>query len=856
MDGFEAFEHLFVGTRSAGHRPARPGARDDRLPRRAATGRWRRPCGTSSARSPACRSRRCSAAPTDGLPVYASCGMLLPPAARAESALRLRDEGFKALKIRIDPRALDRGARGRGRDARRGRRLDGDHGRPQPGLADGRRLVPLARPQGGPGDRGATRRVRRPVAGGAARRDRPARPGRAARVDAGGAHRRWRDDPDLHRAAGRARGRRLRRPPAGRRPGRRDVARPDLRRARPRPEPLVQPAHLDQRDRPARQPPRRGRRRWRPVPRVSRTTRPAGPPNVATSCSPSRSARAPTGSSTSRPRPASASSSTRPPSSATPHDDRRARHDRRLARARGRDRAADRAVHRRRSVPAASGRTFDDIAGRDGSRIATVAEGGVEDVDRAVAAARRSFDDRRWSDQPPAARKRVLLRLAELVREHLDELALLESLDVGKPIRDTLSVDIPSAATTLQWYAETIDKVYGEVGPTGPDALSLVTREPIGVVAAIVPWNYPMIITAWKLGAALATGQFGRPQARQPVAADRAPPRRAGRRGRAAGRRPQRRDRPGCGHRRRPRPPSGRRQDRVHRVDRGRPVAAPRGRRVGRQGDLARARRQEPAGRPRRRRRSRGRPPRRSAGGSSTTAARRATPGRGSSSIARSARSSSSGSPRSGGSSRRASRSTRGRGSARSSTTDSSRRSSATWTSAARRAPGRVRRRARPRGDRRLLRRADDPRRRGQHDAGRARGDLRAGPDRAPSSTTRTRRSPSPTTRRTAWPPACGPATSTGPTGSRAGSGPGSSRSTRSTRRTSRSRSAATSSRGSGATRASTRSTATPSSRRPGSTCRAAEPRGRVPADRGPGVHSPFDDVERSATGSRGDGHD
>jgi len=159
-----------------------------------------------------------------------------------------------------------------------------------------------------------------------------------------------------------------------------------------------------------------------------------------------------------------------------------------------------------RFVAAASGRTFDDIAGRDGSRIAQVAEGGIEDVDRAVAAARRSFDDRRWSDQPPVARKRVLLRLAELVREHLEELALLESLDVGKPIRDTLNVDIPNAATTLQWYAETIDKAYGEVGPTGPDALSLVTREPIGVVAAIVPWNYPMIITAWKLGPALAAG--------------------------------------------------------------------------------------------------------------------------------------------------------------------------------------------------------------------------------------------------------------------------------------------------------------------------------------------------------------
>jgi acyl-CoA reductase-like NAD-dependent aldehyde dehydrogenase len=159
-----------------------------------------------------------------------------------------------------------------------------------------------------------------------------------------------------------------------------------------------------------------------------------------------------------------------------------------------------------RSVAAASGATFPDIAGRDGSTIADVAEGGVEDIDRAVAAARRSFDDRRWADQSPANRKRVLLKLADLIRANRDELALLESLDVGKPIRDTLAVDVPSAAKTIQWYAETIDKVYGEVGPTGPDALSLVTREPIGVVAAIVPWNYPLIITAWKLGAALATG--------------------------------------------------------------------------------------------------------------------------------------------------------------------------------------------------------------------------------------------------------------------------------------------------------------------------------------------------------------
>jgi acyl-CoA reductase-like NAD-dependent aldehyde dehydrogenase len=130
----------------------------------------------------------------------------------------------------------------------------------------------------------------------------------------------------------------------------------------------------------------------------------------------------------------------------------------------------------------------------------------VEDIDRAVGAARRSFDERRWADMSPAKRKIILLRLAESIRANRDELALLESLDVGKPIRDALSVDVPSAAKTIQWFAETIDKVYGEIGPTGPDALSLVTREPIGVVGAIVPWNYPLIVTAWKVGAALAAG--------------------------------------------------------------------------------------------------------------------------------------------------------------------------------------------------------------------------------------------------------------------------------------------------------------------------------------------------------------
>ena len=159
-----------------------------------------------------------------------------------------------------------------------------------------------------------------------------------------------------------------------------------------------------------------------------------------------------------------------------------------------------------RLVPAASGRTYPDRTARDGSLVADVAECGEEDVDRAVKAARRAFDDGRWSDLAPADRKRILLRFAELVRDDLEYLALVESLDCGKPIRDTLRVDAPKPAITLQWYAEVIDKLYGEVAPTDTATLAYVTREPIGVCGLIVPWNYPLIITAWKLGAALAAG--------------------------------------------------------------------------------------------------------------------------------------------------------------------------------------------------------------------------------------------------------------------------------------------------------------------------------------------------------------
>ena len=157
-------------------------------------------------------------------------------------------------------------------------------------------------------------------------------------------------------------------------------------------------------------------------------------------------------------------------------------------------------------VDALSGETFSDVGPRDGTEIASVAAGGAEDVDRAVRAARRVFEDGSWRDLPPKERKRVLLRFASLIRENAEALALAETLDVGKPISESVRVDVAGAANCVQWYAEAIDKVYDEIAPAGPGALALVTREPLGVIGAVVPWNYPMMISAWKIAPALATG--------------------------------------------------------------------------------------------------------------------------------------------------------------------------------------------------------------------------------------------------------------------------------------------------------------------------------------------------------------
>ena len=159
-----------------------------------------------------------------------------------------------------------------------------------------------------------------------------------------------------------------------------------------------------------------------------------------------------------------------------------------------------------RYLDAASGETFDCLSPIDGRRLARVAATDSADVDAAVAAARGAFNKGTWARMAPSRRKRVLLRFAELILKHTEELALLETLDMGKPIADSTRIDIPAAARCITWFAEAIDKIYDEVAPTGHDALALVTREPVGVVGAIVPWNFPLLMASWKLGPALAAG--------------------------------------------------------------------------------------------------------------------------------------------------------------------------------------------------------------------------------------------------------------------------------------------------------------------------------------------------------------
>ncbi len=159
-----------------------------------------------------------------------------------------------------------------------------------------------------------------------------------------------------------------------------------------------------------------------------------------------------------------------------------------------------------RYLDAASGATFDTINPATGKLLARVAAGDQEDINRAVGSARAAFRKGAWANFAPAKRKKILLRFADAILKHTEELALLETLDMGKPISDSLKIDIPGAARCLKWYAESIDKLYDQVAPTGARALPLNTREPMGVVGAIVPWNYPLLMAAWKIAPILAAG--------------------------------------------------------------------------------------------------------------------------------------------------------------------------------------------------------------------------------------------------------------------------------------------------------------------------------------------------------------
>jgi 4-(gamma-glutamylamino)butanal dehydrogenase len=155
---------------------------------------------------------------------------------------------------------------------------------------------------------------------------------------------------------------------------------------------------------------------------------------------------------------------------------------------------------------AQSGATFDSVDPATGHVLAAVASGQTEDVDAAVTSARRAFDGGHWSHASVTERKRVLLRLAELINANSVELALLDSMDMGKLVTEAHTVDVPSAAGLFAYYGEALDKINGEIAPTEPGNLALVTREPLGVVGAVTPWNFPLDLAIWKVAPALAAG--------------------------------------------------------------------------------------------------------------------------------------------------------------------------------------------------------------------------------------------------------------------------------------------------------------------------------------------------------------
>ena len=156
--------------------------------------------------------------------------------------------------------------------------------------------------------------------------------------------------------------------------------------------------------------------------------------------------------------------------------------------------------------PASDGGTMAILSPIDGRELTQVARGTAADMDSAIASARAAFEDKRWAGQPPAARKKVMYKWADLIEANALELAVLGVRDNGTEIGMALKAEPGSAASTIRYYAEALDKVYGEIAPTSKDVLGLIHKEPVGVVGAIIPWNFPMMIGAWKLGPSLAMG--------------------------------------------------------------------------------------------------------------------------------------------------------------------------------------------------------------------------------------------------------------------------------------------------------------------------------------------------------------
>ncbi|QFT65979.1 Aldehyde dehydrogenase PuuC [Labrenzia sp. THAF35] len=156
--------------------------------------------------------------------------------------------------------------------------------------------------------------------------------------------------------------------------------------------------------------------------------------------------------------------------------------------------------------PAASGKTFETVNPATGETLASVAACGAEDVDFAVLKAREAFEDGRWSKLHPSERKDTLIRFAKLITRNRRELAVMESLDSGKTIYDCETVDVPETIHCLKWHAEAIDKIYDQVSPASDDHIAMIVREPVGVVGLVLPWNFPLLMLAWKIGPALAAG--------------------------------------------------------------------------------------------------------------------------------------------------------------------------------------------------------------------------------------------------------------------------------------------------------------------------------------------------------------